>query len=148
MNKVIVSKPGFNAETETNPDNLIFSSDYNTLKYEISGSETIVIVNDGTDLSSEVTIPHNLGYVPFFDVFGRAIVEYPIGTIEYHPLFTNIYGSGQLPYYDFQGDTRFFEQEAYVDSTNLYLRLRTKNLNNPTATAYFYYKIFKNNLGL
>ncbi len=38
MNKIIIAKPQFSALTETNPDNLAFSSDYETLKYYASGS--------------------------------------------------------------------------------------------------------------
>jgi len=42
-NKIVVAKEGYNALTETNPNNLYFSSDYNTLKYYKSGSQTVTV---------------------------------------------------------------------------------------------------------
>jgi hypothetical protein len=124
--KIVIAKPGFDATTETNPNNLIFSSDYNTLKYYLSGFYQMLNVSTTTN----VTIAHNLGYVPFFQVF--------VNDLHY---FTNQYGP--VEYYDSTGFLR--AARAYVDSTNLYLSL---NLGSGTVTANWYYKIFKNNLGL
>src|SRR6266542_550448 len=64
MNKLIIAKSGFNALTETDPNNLIFSSDYNTLKYYLSGNTTVNWTDDAG--VSIVTVAHNLGYIPFF----------------------------------------------------------------------------------
>lgn len=42
--KILISKPGINVGTVTNPNDLIFSSDYNTLKYDTIGSTTVTIL--------------------------------------------------------------------------------------------------------
>jgi hypothetical protein len=127
-NKIIIAKPGFNVLTETDPDNLIFSSDYNTLKYAISGHYEMLNVTDNTD----VTIAHNLGYVPFFLCFCNDFVAQPT----YY---------GMTEFFNSLGG-RLQAARAYVDSTNLYLSL---NLAHGSAiTVEWYYKIFKNNLGL
>src|SRR3990167_760238 len=81
-NKVVIAKPGFDALTETDPDNLIFSSDYNTLKYDTLGTTSLTInfadyyadevVGDPIEIGhiyyhyKVVEVAHNLGYVPFF----------------------------------------------------------------------------------
>jgi hypothetical protein len=80
--------------------------------------------------TTNVTIPHNLGYTPFFVVFVNDLTN-----------FTNQYGP--VEYFNFVGFLR--AARAYVDNTNLYLSL---NLGSGTVTANWYYKIFKNNLGL
>jgi len=127
-NKIIIAKTGFNALTETNPDNLKFSSDYNTLKYAISGSYTMSNVTSTTD----ITIAHNLGYVPFHIVFCNDFVAQPT----YY---------GLTEYFNSSGG-RLRAARAYCDDTNLYLSL---NLAAGAAiTVVWYYKIFKNNLGL
>jgi hypothetical protein len=130
MSKLIVAKSGFNATTEKNPDNLKFSSDYNTLKYAIGGHYQMNIgVLSGFTITTQ-TIPHNLGYVPFFIVYCNDIVAQPTyyGIVEYK----NHFGS-------------FHELEAHIDNTNLYL---TSRLTSGSITIEWYYKIFKNNLGL
>ena len=59
--EIAVIEKGSNVLAETNPDNFNFHSDYPTLKYDTSGSYSMTV-------SSETiyTIPHNLGYIPFF----------------------------------------------------------------------------------
>jgi len=73
--KVIISKEGYDATSETDPDNLIFSSDYGTLKYYLNGNASIRIVGDGSDQSSTTTINHALGYVPVFLVYVNGFVN-------------------------------------------------------------------------
>ena len=126
-----VSKPGFNVLTETGPDNLVFSSDYNTLKYYLSGSYVMT-----ASVNTEVTIAHNLGYTPFFVAFTDAVATNPIGIANTYSL---------IEYADLVGGV-FVATRAYVDSTNLYL---SANIGFSTSyTIHWYYKIFKNNLGL
>lgn len=68
--KIVISKPGYDALTETDPNNLIFSSDYNTLKYFTSGSITLDISVGDISLYDEVDIvQHGLDFNPFFQVF-------------------------------------------------------------------------------
>jgi hypothetical protein len=126
--KLIISKPTFDARTETNPDNLLFSSDYNTLKYYASGSYQMLNVTTTTN----VTIAHNLGYVPFHIVYCNDFVSQPTyyGLTEY---FNSLGG-------------RLRAARAYADATNLYLSL---NLATGAAiTVNWYYKVFRNNLNL
>lgn len=66
--KIVISKVGYNVLTETDPNNLIFSSDYNTLKYYASGLLNLTFTGNGAiDQSTYVT--HNLGYEPYFEAY-------------------------------------------------------------------------------
>ena len=134
-NVIRVALPGYNAETDTNPDHFIFSSDYNTLKYNISNCVNITIIGNDTEQITETTIAHNLNYVPFFVVY----VKIPDLNLGY----------AITPYYanrPTDSPTVFREAEAFIDDTNLYVRFRNKSAN--TYTATFCYKIYKNNLGV
>lgn len=128
--KIIIAKPGFDAKKETNPDNIIFSSEYNTLKYYLSDNRSITIAGDGTDKSTVLTIAHNLGYVPFFIVF---VDDFANGISRYAP----------VPYIN-NTLSLIRMAEAWADDTNLYLKMRNKSTD--TLIAHFYYKIFKNKL--
>lgn len=130
-NKLVVAKPTFNVLTETNPDNLIFSSDYNTLKYAISGNYTMSAVIATTN----VTIAHNLDYVPFFICYCNDFVAQPT----YY---------GLTEYFNTTPDAILKAARAYADSTNLYLSLNLGGANTVPYTVNWYYKIFKNSLGL
>ncbi len=130
-NKLIITKPGFNALTETDPNNLIFSSDYNTLKYDISGSANVNWTDNGTIYTT--TVAHNLGYIPFFVAFvleGGSSVIY--NTVPNNN--TTLAGEDYI--------------DAYVDETNIYFKVHKNQGTGHTGTETFYYKIFKNNLGL
>lgn len=59
--KLIVSKSGFDALTETDPRNLIFDSSLNYLKTSQSGSITLASTTGDTVYG---TVSHNLGYRP------------------------------------------------------------------------------------
>ena len=126
--KVVITKPGYDALTETNPDNIIFSSDYNTLKYDISGDYQMTNVTTST----EAVIAHNLGYVPFYIVYCNDFVSQPT----YYSL---------TEYFRVSGG-RLFAARSYVDDTNLYLSLVLGA--GSAITVKWSYKIFKNNLSL
>ena len=130
--KLVIAKPGFDALTETNPDNLIFSSDYATLRYFASGNHDITIVGDGTAKSTQHTIVHGLGYIPFFIVYVNDFVS---GSARYSitPYINSVLGNTREAY-------------AWADENNLYLKMFNYSMN--TYTAKFYYKIFRNNTGL
>lgn len=133
--KIVISKPGFDAVTETTPDNLIFSSDYNTLKYNVSGSITLNVTG-GPAYAQNTTVTHGLGYTPFF-------VAYAIDSdtmSRYGPLGNNI----QAP--DGIGSFRWYY--VLADSTKLYFCVLGDTLLTPSYTITFQYKIFKNNLNL
>lgn len=130
----------------SDPNNLIFSSDYNTLKYDISGNITQTInyadYYDSGDIPpfgtwyyhrKETTVPHNLGYIPFFTAF--------------------VEGFGGAGKYNmcpgtFQDVLIYTYAQAYADDTNLYLVTEMRNqFNSGNGSQDYIYKIFRNNLG-
>jgi len=124
--KIIIAKDGFNAKTETNPNNLRYSSDYDSLKYYLSGT---LDFGNTTDTSSEMTFDHNLGYQPFFIVY------------------TNFGAPGNYffmcPFYfdDFLGSGYAY---AYVTSTQLVCRFDRSGTG--SINPVFHYKIFRNTI--
>lgn len=67
MNVVRVALPGYNAETDTNLDHFALYTDQDNvlIKEKIRGA--VDITGNGSEVIE--TIPHNLGYVPFFLVY-------------------------------------------------------------------------------
>lgn len=146
--KLVISKPNYNVLTETSPDNIIFSSDYDTLKYSILGTTTLTVnfaeyyysesagpFGDNYYSRKVVTIAHNLGYIPFFVGY---LLNYPSSGKDV-----------QLPIYaaDF---TSFGAISCYADSTNIYFLYYASNLdvNSGSQTFDLKYRIFKNDLGI
>lgn len=131
----LVSKPGYDALTETDPNNLTFSSDYNTLKYYDSGTINVTVA--GT--TAEGTVSHGLGYVPFFISMVNG--------------FAFVGGSANLNYNmcpgtfrsTFPPPTVFTYANTYADSSNLYMRVDTGS---GSATYTFKYFVFRNKTGL
>lgn len=138
--KIVVAKPGYNAITDTNPDHLNFSSDYNTLKYNISGSKRINgswTTNPGNSPKIFTdSVAHGLGYVPFFICY----VDF-VGTGKY-----NI-----VPYNYSVMTTGSELASAWIDSTYLYFDVQLRPGTSANTWNYdftFYYKIFKNRLSI
>lgn len=127
-NKIKIAKPGYNVLTETNPDNLIFSSDYNTLKYYLSGSITVNWTDDGNLYTQ--TVAHNLGYIPFFIAFIQ------------DGLYSAIVPENQ------QTVAGRNYRNVYADATNLTFAVQQNQGTGVSHSITFFYKIFKNNLGL
>jgi len=126
--KIVITKAGYDATTETNVDNQVFNSDYDTLKYYSSGYVDVTV--SGSD--AEQTVTHNLGYIPFFIAF----VNYYAGASANN--FNMVPGTfSDVGVYD--------TAQAYADSTKLYFKVFT---NSASLTFRFYYKIFRNNTGL
>lgn len=145
--KIKISKAGYNALTETDPNNLVFSSDYNTLKYWKAGSVdvegSVAYYDSYTDFfgtfyrfRKEVTVAHNLGFKPFFVAF---VNRFPGTTSEYHMV------PGQ--FFDFLA---YVTANVYADSTYLYFVVEWNGTVSPSTlpTYTFKYKIFRNNTGL
>jgi hypothetical protein len=137
--KLLITKPGYNALTETNPNNQIFNSDYNTLKYYLWGSVRINgtwTTNPGDGVKTFTTsVYHGLGYVPFFIAF------------------VNVAGAGYniIPIYDGVMVRGSKIASVWADSNYLYFDVQLR----PGISSYtwnydvtFYHRIFKNNLGL
>lgn len=66
--KMVISKPGYNALTETDPKNFIFDSNLNHLKTAGSGTVLLGASAGGT---SATTVNHSLGYPPLVLAYYR-----------------------------------------------------------------------------
>lgn len=124
--KFIISKPGFNVLTETDPDNLIFSSDYGSLMYYASGA--VVVTPAGT--SAEAVVAHGLGYIPYFLAYIDRFAGPPLSDFNMCP--------GK-----FASGAGFVDADAYADAANLYFTIHT-DFN--TSAFTFRYFIFRNKL--
>jgi len=135
--KITVAKLGVSG-TATDPNDLIYSSDFNTLKYYTSGTQQ-VIGTAGTDIFTtyvfDGTVAHNLGYYPYFTVYCNDV---NISSTKYYP-FTLI---------ETVSITSF--STCRVGTANLYFLFAMNNSTGSpvVGTATFVYKIFRNDLGL
>jgi len=66
--KLIVARPGYNAHTETNPNNFIFHSDYNTFKILKEDSATPTLADNGST-ETAYNFAHGIGHTPFVFAF-------------------------------------------------------------------------------
>ena len=141
--RLIISKPGFNAETETNPNNIVFDSRWGTLKYYVEGTATIDVPSTtpaaGVSDSYEVEIySHNLGYYPFFGASAELTVLDP-GRIYIMPMTF--------------ADAGFWAYDMlYVNASKLIYRAEYGNsfggFGGGGYQIKIYYKIYSRNLGL
>lgn len=141
MKKIVVAKTGFNALTETDPNNLAYSSQYNTLKYYASGSLTInVNASANTFYSLTNNVTHNLNFLPFAVVFGNQ----PKNMTGYAPLALNYSFTD-----DGVGNTWFRHLRFWVTSTKLFVGAEgLRIVSGDSYTATFYYKIYRNKLNI
>lgn len=124
--KLSVSKENINVGTATDPDDLNYSSDYDTLKYYKAGS--IQLAYNGSNVSG--TVSHGLGYVPFFTAYVNNLS--PSNTWSMVPQTFSDFGA-------------YLYLNAYANTANIYFTVETASAVN---TATFYYKIFRNDTGL
>lgn len=139
-----ISKSGYNVlQSPINLDNLVFTSEKNTLKYYTQGSYTLNYdwsqyygtynFLGQTFYKHEYigSISHNLGYCPYFDAYVKK------GNYYYKTPFLFV----DAGYY--------YLNQVFVDTSKIYFMSR---IFNTYSSGYdsdtFYYKIFKNNLGL
>lgn len=61
-----VALPGYNVETDTNPDHFALYSDQDWILIKEFNRGSISVSSGGTE-----TITHNLGYIPFFAVYAE-----------------------------------------------------------------------------
>lgn len=112
-----ISRPGFDVNSAT-PEQLAFSSKYKTLKVYDRGSDTLTVTN------RTITIPHNLGYVPFFLVYSQLDSNADSAALvgDRTNYFISPFRLGSA--------IDIFEAEnthdiiAWADTTNLYVRAR------------------------
>jgi len=104
-----ISQPGYDVKT-CSPDKLVFSSKYKTLRVHTQGSGQITHSGGRT-----VTIPHNLGYVPYFLVHAIGDVSYwgTPGDYFIYPIIPIITGACYINR----------DLYAYADDTNLYIKI-------------------------
>lgn len=129
-----IAKPGHNVLNTSNPNNLKFSSDYNTLKYHLSGTGQLHVLNPSM-FEYNVTgfITHNLGYYPFAVVYAKDDLM-----SNYEPLGHWQAGSGAYRQFYF-----------YMTTTRLYFVVTGFSMSGTDDYLVdFYYKIFRNNLNL
>jgi len=131
--KIQISKAGISAGTATNPDDLTFSSDYNTLKYNISGS-LVMSVTGGSPFVQRGTVAHGLGYYP-------AHIVYTDAGLNFTPRRNFPLG------YSFADAGVYFNVFSYMGTNNLVIEVQSSGVFG-TVTVNNYYKIFKNNLNL
>lgn len=131
--KIVVSKPGYNVLTETTVDNLIYSSDYDTLKYYASGSKTLSI-SSGDD-HEETTITHSLGYRPFFIAYLE--LDFSLGSGKWSQVPLNI-------------EDAYTRATITVAANTTQLVFSAYNTDDVFGdiTFHFKYKIFRNDTGL
>lgn len=104
-----VSKEGEDVYTAAN-DQLVFNSDNNVFK--IVKTDTVTLPLDYSDGSTTWTIPHNLGFVPTYEVY----LLY--GSTRYQLPFINSFVVGTPPSADVVPSVIV---NASADSTNLYI---------------------------
>ncbi len=146
---VAVSKVGENVLTATDPNDFIFHSDYDTLKYFAQGTTTLTvdqadfyafnpgippIIPDTWSHYKAGFITHGLGYVPYF--------------VGYLPDLPVANAAIQAPFAF--GDFVFFSYLAvYADDDKIYFVAHFNSTSNSgDVDIDFAYRIFKNNLGL
>lgn len=144
--KIIISKPTFEVFDEI-PDNLIYSSEFDTLKYDTQGLKTVSVNLANYYHSTPATPPfipasyynyaigeisHNLGYVPHFAGY---ILDFPYNNYAIQAPFSF-------------GDFIFFMYlSVYADENKLYFVVHYNTTENTgTEDFEFAYRIFKNDL--
>lgn len=131
-----IAKLGYDAISEEDPDNLIFSSDYETLKYYASGTINHAVNEaDNTLYQTKSFVSHDLGYYPFFEVYVKD--ELMTG---WQPVGRWQAGAGQYrTFYSYVTTAKLFVVVAgYTGSGG----------GGDAYTAVFKYKIYKNDLDL
>lgn len=70
--RLVIAKTGYNALTDTNPNHMVYDSQFKSMKYALEGNVTVNIPGGSYPVAYETTIvTHNLGYYPFFQCFGQ-----------------------------------------------------------------------------
>jgi hypothetical protein len=138
--KMVVSREGYNALTETNPHRLYFSSDYLTLKYSypIQTKQVTLTVPPLSYTYTVDNIYHGLGFYPFYTVYIKGSF--------YDEIKPNFIAEETDDY----GDVALFFASVYTDTNYLRLFIYGINLNyvSVSDTFTFYVKLYKNKVEL
>ena len=119
---IAVSKSGYNVLTETDPNNFIYHSLYNTFKIIATGTVDFTIDTYGSVV--EKTIAHGLTYIPLAHGFCR------IGTV------AKVFSPNQLLFDFFDEDFRF--NAVASDATNIIFRFTNNKYSSVTAHVRYY----------
>lgn len=135
MMVIEVAKDGYNVLTETNPNNLNYSSQYDTLKYYEQGIANITVPSSGGSPAEyeSVVFTHNLGYKPNFTVILEDENQVP----------TQFY----LMPFGFADFMFYLYFDVYVTNTELIFRADHSGLGD-SIPLKLHYKLFRNDLGL
>lgn len=82
-----IAKAGKDVLKTDYPPDLIFSSDYGTLKYYSKQTASFNFDANAGLIGGTTTITHGLNYYPFVEVFARVYIGAPAGNYEYCPFF-------------------------------------------------------------
>jgi hypothetical protein len=91
-----VAKSGYNANTDTLIEHFKFHSDYGTLKYFHKQEINLTINAASDDVGCKGEYAHNLGYIPYCEVYVSVYIGSPTGIYEYCPFA----GAGATILYD------------------------------------------------
>ncbi len=129
-----VAKAGHNAVNAKLVESYKFHSGYNTLKYLLNGTFQLHVVNPPKNEYNVVGyVDHNLGYFPFAIVYAKDDLM-----ANYQPLGRFQAGSGAYRQFYY-----------YLTTTRLYFVVTGWSINgDDDYYVNFYYKLFRNNLGL
>lgn len=134
-NRLVIAKDGYNALSETNPNNKIYDSQFKSLKYYLEGTKTINVPSGSDPVYYEETIvTHSLGYYPFF----TAVAD--ISSSGYKFVMPIVFSDAGFENYDF----------IYATTTALLYR---SERNSPYGTSWpgysieIKYKVFSFDLG-
>jgi len=130
-----IAKPDINVLNTQEPFNLIFSSDYGTLKYYTKETATVEFDAGAGSIAGTTTITHDLGYYPYVEVFVSVHIGASTGVYEYCPFF----GAGA---------TVFYSANYKITSTTIELYGQIDGVSSSVWTFDFLVFVFKNDLGL
>lgn len=125
-----VSKAGTNVLTATDPNDLNFSSDYNTFKYADQGTIAVAISGSGT---SYATVTHNYGYRPVMFSFTDGGDNF--SPKQWKPMPYSFADAGVF--------THYFQ---YAGTQNVVYALEYGSVG--AATVNIKWNLFRNNTGL
>lgn len=142
--KISTSKDGFDVlgTAITNPNNVNYDSDYNTLKYYSQGS--IQVAGSALQGSSRLyrgTVTHNLGFYPYTECMVQDITTFGDSS----RYFLNEYNAAPAGGFTYKA---FFD----IGTANMRFNLLLEHFGLGTATIFgtvnFFYKLFRNDTGL
>lgn len=123
-----ITKPGKDISS-SDPRDFNLDTDFEAIIRAVDTGSGTVTINGGVGSTTTVTIPHNLGYTPFFQVF---LVWNGFSNDDYQP--------GSM--YNADPDTASIEYIPKVDATNLILRFfNSAGVGGGLATVTYYYFI-------